>query len=131
MAVEEHHHRTRLMLVEDDPDLHELYARVARRQGYDVLSAYSGEQALSLLRAQETDWLLTDIRLPGPIDGWVVGSEFSLTHPLRPVIYMSAVEPDSSRRTAISLFLQKPVMISDLITTFRRMSAEIGTAHQP
>jgi CheY-like chemotaxis protein len=121
------------MLVEDDPDLHELYARVARRQGYDVLSAYSGEQALSLLRARhhETDWLLTDIRLPGAIDGWVVGSEFSLTYPLRPVIYMSALEPDSFRRTAISLFLQKPVMISDLITTFQRMSAEIGTAHQP
>jgi hypothetical protein len=61
--------------------------------------------------------------LPGVINGWIVGSEFSLTHPLRPVIYISGVENDSECRSAASIFLQKPVMIHDLITTFQRMSA--------
>jgi DNA-binding response OmpR family regulator len=115
--------KTRLMLVEDDFDLHELFAKVARREGYEVVSAYNGEDALSLLRkcAGCIDWLLTDIRLPGLVDGWIVGSEFNLTYALRPVIYVSGAEEDSHRRTAASIFLKKPVMINDLIATFRRM----------
>jgi CheY-like chemotaxis protein len=115
---------TRLLIVEDDGDLHELFARIARREGYEVVSAWTGEEALSIFRSgQRIDWLLTDVRLPGVINGWIVGSEFSLTHPLRPVIYISGVENDSECRSAASIFLQKPVMIHDLIKTFQRMSA--------
>ena len=115
---------TRLLIVEDDRDLHELFARIARREGYEVVSAWTGEEALSIFRSgQRIDWLLTDVRLPGVINGWIVGSEFSLTHPLRPVIYISGVENDSECRSAASIFLQKPVMIHDLIKTFQRMSA--------
>jgi two-component system OmpR family response regulator len=115
--------KARLMLVEDDADLHELFAKVARREGYEVVSAYNGEDALSILRecARCIDWLLTDIRLPGLVDGWIVGSEFNLSYARRPVIYVSGVEEDSRRRTATSIFLKKPVMINDLIATFRRM----------
>src|SRR5687767_11596629 len=93
----------RILVVEDDENLHSLIVRVVRRSGCDAVSAYSGEQALLLLRepGEHIDWLLTDIRLSGAIDGWVVGSEFSLAHPLRPVIYMSGVEEDSHSRTAV------------------------------
>jgi two-component system OmpR family response regulator len=118
--------KTRLLVVEDDSDLHELIVRTARREGFDVLSAYNGEDALALLRASEgsIDWLLADIRLPGLVDGWVVGAEFSFVHPLRPVIYISGCENDSSRRAAGSLFLKKPVHVPDLIATIQRMSRE-------
>jgi DNA-binding response OmpR family regulator len=121
--------RTRLLVVEDDADLHELIARTARREGFDVLSAYNGEDALTLLRDSEgsIDWLLADIRLPGMVDGWVVGSEFSFVHPLRPVIYISGCESDSSRRATGSLFLKKPVHVPELIATFQRMSREAAS----
>ena len=126
------HPRTRLLIVEDDRDLQELFARIARREGYEIVSASTGEEALSILRGPEPiDWLLTDVRLPGVIDGWVVGSEFSLTHPLRPVIYISGVEHDSNCRTAASIFLKKPVMIADLIKTFQDMSLLASPAHAP
>jgi hypothetical protein len=58
----------------------------------------------------------------------VVGSEFSLSHPLRPVIYVSALEQDSSRRATNSLFVRKPVLISELITLFRQTSFIIPSA---
>lgn len=117
---------TRLLVVEDDPDLHELIARTARREGFDVVSAYTGEDALALLRnsGASIDWLLADIRLPGLVDGWIVGSEFSFLHPLRPIIYISGQENDSARGAIGSLFLKKPVDVPDLMATFRRMSAE-------
>jgi DNA-binding response OmpR family regulator len=112
----------RLLIVEDDRDLNQFLGKVAREHGCEVLSAYTGEDALSVLRSEQVDWLLTDIRLPGMIDGWIVGSEFSLTHPLRPVIYISGTEPDSSRRPIGSLFLFKPVEASDLIELFSRLA---------
>jgi DNA-binding response OmpR family regulator len=121
---------TRLLIVEDDEALHALIARMARRQGFEVESAYTGEQALSLLRNSQgcIDWLLADIRLPGLISGWVVGSEFSLTHPLRPVIYISGVEGDDWRRPVGSLFLQKPVDVYDLLSSFQQMSIQAALA---
>jgi DNA-binding response OmpR family regulator len=124
------HNDTRLLIVEDDVALHALIARLARRQGFEVESAYTGEHALSVLRQARgsVDWLLADIRLPGLISGWVVGSEFSLTHPLRPVIYMSGVEEDHSRRPVGSLFLKKPVDVYDLLSSFQQMSIQAALA---
>jgi DNA-binding response OmpR family regulator len=114
--------RTRLLVVEDDRDLNEFIGRAARERGCKVTSAYTGEDALEVLRESSIDWLLTDIRLPGSISGWLVGSEFGLSHPLRPVIYISGVEPDSSqRRVGNSLFLYKPVETADLIILFERL----------
>lgn len=116
----------RVLIVEDDLVLCEMIAKVARRSGCQVVCAHTGEQALSILResGDEVDWVVTDIRLPGVIDGWVVGSEFALRHPLRPVIYMSGIEEDSaSRRTAGSVFLQKPVNVADLSARFKNLSA--------
>jgi len=73
-------------------------------------------------QGRRIDWLMTDIRLPGAIDGWVVGSEFTLTHPLRPVIYISGVEPDvMGKRATTSVFLQKPVTPKDLVATLNRL----------
>jgi CheY-like chemotaxis protein len=103
-----------------------MVVKVVRRSGYEALSAHDGEQALALLQEWDgrIDWLLTDIRLPGPVDGWVVSSEFSLKHPLRPVIYVSGVEEDSSsRRVAGSVFLKKPVQVPELMATFQNLSA--------
>jgi CheY-like chemotaxis protein len=117
----------RILVVEDDDNLHSLIVKVVRRSGYDAVSAYSGEQALLLLRkpGERVDWLLTDIRLSGAVDGWMVGSEFSLAHPVRPVIYMSGIEEDSHSRTAVnSIFLQKPVDVHQLLETFRRLTAQ-------
>jgi two-component system, OmpR family, response regulator len=112
----------RLLVVEDDRDLNEFIARAAREQGCEVATAYTGEEALEILRATDpVDWLLTDIRLPGMVDGWTVGSEFGLSHPLRPVIYISGIEHDSSRRVGGSLFLYKPVETADLMTMFERL----------
>lgn len=121
--------RTRLLIVEDDRDLNELLARTARARGCDVISAYTGEEALEVLRGPEgIDWLLADIRLPGQIDGWTVASEFSLSHPLRPVIYISGAERDASRKVAGSIFLFKPVEASDLIALFERLGVRADKA---
>ena len=115
----------RVLVVEDDRDLCEMIARIARKAGCHVVCAHTGEQALTILRDPDAiDWLVTDIRLPGVIDGWLVGSEFALRHPLRPVVYMSGIEEDSaSRRMVGSVFLRKPVNVSELRSRFESLTS--------
>lgn len=124
----------RILVVEDDENLHALIIKVARKSGCETISGYSGEQALAILRdpGQQIDWLLTDIRLGGAINGWIVGSEFSLVHPLKPVIFMSGAEEDSASRTAInSIFLKKPIDVNDLLGTFRKLTSQVAQSPEP
>jgi two-component system, OmpR family, response regulator len=115
----------RILVVEDDHVLRDMLVKGLRKAGYEVLSAETGEHALMLLRewGERIDWLFVDIRLPGVIDGWVVGSEFTLNHPLRPVIYASAYAPDSSRQVAGSVFMPKPVSVTKIVVTFKELMA--------
>ena len=67
------------------------------------------------------DALLTDIRLPGNVDGWALGKVFSQSRPHGSVIYVSGIEPDQAQREGNTLFLQKPVHVSHLMAALRRI----------
>lgn len=66
----------KVLLVEDNNDIRELYAYVLARAGFDVLEAPDGEVALKILDENEPDMLITDIQTPH-LDG------ISLIHFLR------------------------------------------------
>jgi CheY-like chemotaxis protein len=107
----------RVLVVEDDPVVHQMVIHVVKQAGHDTVSAHTGEEALGILQEarEPIDCLISDIRLPGAIDGWIVGSEFVLSRPLQPVVYMSAVEEDlTSRRASNSVFLKKPITVARL-----------------
>ena len=61
-------HLAKILLVEDSADTRHLIADALRLSGHDVLTAESGEEALSILSEQRPDLLLCDIGLPG-MDG--------------------------------------------------------------
>ena len=119
----------RILVVEDDVVLRDMLVKGLQKAGYSVLAADTGERALDLLRewSERIDWLFVDIRLPGVIDGWVVGSEFTLNHPLRPVIYASAYTPDFSRQVAGSVFMRKPVKVREIVATFQELTSRYET----
>jgi two-component system, OmpR family, response regulator len=113
------HIRT-ILVVEDEPITQEIVVRYLERAEYCVLAASCGEGALQILREKGggIDWLLTDIQLPGVIDGWVVGAEFHLSYPLRPVIYTSAFSAGLSPCLAGGVYLPKPyspAMVAEVI----------------
>lgn len=54
----------KILLVEDEASLRELYAAVLTDEGYDVSSAQDGESALRLLNTQVWDLIFLDIMLP-------------------------------------------------------------------
>ncbi len=56
---------TRVLLVEDDPALGEMFADVLRERGHEVTLAADVEAAIESLRSVAFDVLVTDLRLPG------------------------------------------------------------------
>lgn len=56
--------RPRVLVVDDEASLRDMLRIVFRRDGYEVIVAESGRQALDLLKREHVDLLLSDIRLP-------------------------------------------------------------------
>jgi CheY-like chemotaxis protein len=61
----------RILVVEDNPMNMELVVDLLKLQGYDVLSAKTGQEALEILDGEQFDLILMDVQLPG-MDGLTV-----------------------------------------------------------
>ena len=106
----------RCLVVEDEWLLRMHLVDELTDAGWQTLEAGTGEEALSIIaREPKVDVLITDIRLPGAVDGWGVADVFRRTHPDRPVIYVSANPDLLTRRAPGSLFFGKPVDMQVLL----------------
>jgi CheY-like chemotaxis protein len=118
-----------ILVVEDEPIVRDLLVTELEHVGYQVVPVDTGEKALAILqdRKQDIDWLFTDIRLPGIIDGWRVADEFRLTHPFRPVVYATAYAPEQARQQQLhgSYFFRKPYRPAQVVAAFRRLSTDL------
>lgn len=54
-----------ILIVDDEPNITEVLEMVLRDEGYDVLAAGSGKEALELLRRHDVDLAISDIQMPG------------------------------------------------------------------
>ncbi|MDE3075329.1 MAG: response regulator transcription factor [Chloroflexota bacterium] len=59
---------SRILVVDDEPNLVELVLGYLQREGYDIRTASSGPEALELVRAHDPDVVVLDVMLPG-LDG--------------------------------------------------------------
>ncbi len=55
----------KILIVEDDIDIHNLIKNVLEKERYEVISAYSGTEAILLLEKNNIDLILLDLMLPG------------------------------------------------------------------
>jgi two-component system OmpR family response regulator len=107
-----------VLVVEDEWLLRMELADELAAAGWQVREAATGEEALLVLeREAAIDFLVTDIRLPGKVDGWGVAERFRELHEGGAVIYVSANPDLAHRRVPGSVFLGKPVMIETLLRT--------------
>jgi CheY-like chemotaxis protein len=114
------------LVVEDEWLLRLELAEELTTAGWLVREARTGEEALALLDQIKTegghvDFLVTDIRLGGQVDGWAVAEACRQIWPGIPVIYVSANPIAEKRRVEGGAFLSKPVEVEHLITTCRQL----------
>jgi two-component system cell cycle response regulator DivK len=82
---------TKILLVEDNEMNRDMLSRRLQRRGYIILAAESGEQGLSLARAEGPDLILMDITLP-EMDGWEAARQLKADDSTRhiPIIALTA-----------------------------------------
>ncbi|HCB0121394.1 TPA: two-component system response regulator GlrR [Klebsiella pneumoniae] len=102
----------RLLLVDDDPGLLKLLGMRLISEGYSVVTAESGPEALRVLGREKVDLVISDLRMD-EMDGLQLFSEIQKGHPGMPVIILTAhgLIPDAVAATqqGVFSFLTKPV----------------------
>ncbi len=58
-----------IMLVDDEPDILYLVSKMLEKEGYEVVTARSGDEALEKLKGVKPDLMLLDVMMPG-LNGW-------------------------------------------------------------
>jgi len=95
----------RVLVVEDDLFLRELYTDILTAEGYRVESAADGEEALQKIKAGGYDLILLDIIMP-KMDGLEVMKQVQNTPPQTPnkcVVFLTNLDKDEEIRTALQL----------------------------
>jgi len=120
--------RPLILLAEDEAALRRLLARLLALNGFDVMEAGDGAEALQLIAARKRfpDLLITDVVMPR-MGGLELAVELRLTCPLLPVLFISgyadSVFLGSEELRNGTFFLSKPFPPDTLINQVRQMFA--------
>jgi CheY-like chemotaxis protein len=119
-----------VLVVEDEASLRELMSQALREQGYTVLVAGEGTEALRVSQEypHEIDLLITDVIMPG-MRGWELAKKLTELRPRLRVLYISGYTDHAVRDPAFlgdkDAFLQKPFTLTTLAQKVRSF---LGTA---
>ena len=92
--------KRRILIVDDEPALAELVRDFARDEGYAAVVAHSADDALTLLAVRSFDVLLTDILMPGRLDGIGLAEEASVLYPAIKILLMSGYSRETATHRA-------------------------------
>ena len=110
----------RLLLIDDDTHLRNVYAEILADAGYEILEAPSGRAGIDAAREARPDLVICDVNMPG-MDGYAVLEALRADPSLAstPFLFLTGLAADHHARAAMSLgaddYLMKPVSSEDLV----------------
>jgi signal transduction histidine kinase len=116
----------RVLIVDDERRNAELLKVLLLPEGYELLTATSGEDALALLVDQQPDLILLDVMMPG-MDGYQVATRIKQNPATNniPVIMLTALDDRNARMLGLNAgaedFLTKPVDRAELCVRVRNL----------
>lgn len=122
----------RILLAEDDEAMRVYLARALERAGYEVLSVGNGDDAYACLQHEQFDLLLSDIVMPGGMDGIELAQRCAEISPVTKVMFITgfaAVTLKASRQAPEAKVLSKPFHLRDLVMEVERvfgLSAQVS-----
>ena len=120
--------RHRILIVDDDPNLLVILAEQLRADGYDVVTARDGDEALRRLRQSWPDLLVIDMLMPR-MDGLTLAREIKSQADL-PIIVLSAVGAGDSKAEVLEEvaedYVTKPYHYPELRARITRVLRRLG-----
>ncbi|MFQ1702333.1 ATP-binding protein [Loktanella agnita] len=114
------HDAGRILLVEDELQVRQVLATMLRSAGYDVVEAASGDDALRVFQSSAAfDLLVTDIVMPGTLQGTTLAKAIRALDPELPMIFLSGYASEATVHgnglRPADIRLMKPVAKSDFL----------------
>ncbi|MCK4658312.1 MAG: response regulator transcription factor [Phycisphaerae bacterium] len=83
----------KILLIDDDPDMHHAVTAILESQGYEVKCCLTGPDGVAAARADTPDLILLDIMLSSPSEGFHLAYDLSKDDELKdvPIIMLSAI----------------------------------------
>ena len=114
---------SRVLVVDDDPSILDTVTSILTSEGFQVMAAGGGKEALSLMHSWHPTLVLLDMRMP-IMDGWAVARAMQESGSKVPIIVMTAAE--SAKRWADEIgaagHLAKPFGLDELLSCVEKHS---------
>ncbi len=117
--------KKRIVLADDEACVRAMVARVLGDEGYQVLPAANGAEALERVRQFKVDLVLLDLTMPR-LNGWETFQRIQEEYPLLPVIIITA-KPDqffTSLGAGVGALFEKPLDFPKLLEAISALLAE-------
>jgi len=118
----------KVLVVDDEPAIANLARIKLTNEGFDVTTAYNGEEALEMVAAEPPDVIVLDVMMPG-IDGWEVASRLKADPETEhiPILMLTALgvgEESLPGSVNIDEYYTKPFEPAKLAKIVRRLAAK-------
>ncbi|MFA5362571.1 MAG: response regulator [Candidatus Omnitrophota bacterium] len=120
----------KLLVTDDNTHIIEVLQRRLKREGFEVVTAGDGEEALLKIESDEPDVILLDLRMP-KMNGFEVLKEIKRRNEIelnkiRPVIIISGGDESEAKEEGLILsetecYLNKPCSIEEILKAIRKM----------
>ena len=121
-----------ILVVDDEANIRDLARMYLEKEGLQVVTAVSGQQALDQIRHQRPALMVLDLMLPG-IDGWEVCRRVRASSDL-PIIMLTARDDDVDKIVGLELgaddYLTKPFNPRELVARVRAVLRRVGPGQE-
>ena len=123
----------KIMLVDDDPNIRQLVNLYLEKEGFEVVMATRGDEALKIFRETSPNLMLLDVMLPG-MDGWQVCREVRKISNI-PIIMLTAKDETFDKVLGLELgaddYVVKPFDMKELVARIKAVSRRFQAADAP
>ena len=115
----------KVLIAEDDANIRAGLEEILLKEGYEVLTAQDGNEALAMYRDRKPDFICLDIMMPGA-NGYDVCREIRKTDRAIPLVFITAKSEEVDKVLGLELgaddYIQKPFGVREVVARIRAVT---------
>ena len=123
--------KTRVLIVDDEPNIRDLLATSLRFAGYEIQTAANGAQAVAAVTESEPDIILLDVMLPD-MNGFSVTKKLRASGIQAPILFLTARDDVEDKITGLTVggddYLTKPFSLDEVVARIQAILRRTKTA---